>query len=253
MSFQRYLALGDSLSIDLYPALDRARAAAGSRDIDLRRGFGAASLLYFNQPFEWPEFEKRDLVTRFPGIAFRNHHHFSYPLQFPTDNYTTDGATTTTVLEQQARRVEASGETTLATLTVGGNDLLQAMHAASTTADPVRGMLERLTRIIAMLRERRPRLTLLLGTVYDPSDGTNDLGAGRLDREGAWLAEFNGAVRAMAAPAAGTLVADIHRHFLGHGITAPPAQRWYWSGLIFEPNARGASEVRRVWLEALAL
>lgn len=253
MSFQRYLALGDSISIDLYPALDRAHTSSGSRDLDLRRGFGAASLFFFNQAFEWPEFEQRDLGTRYPGIAFRNHHHFSYPQQYPTDNYTTDGATTSTVLEQQVRRVEASGEDTIATLTVGGNDLLQAMQTAEGAPNPVRGMLDRLARIIEMLRERRPRLTLLLGTVYDPSDGTNDLGAGRLDREAAWLAEYNTAVRAMAARQGGTRIADIHRHFLGHGITAPPGQRWYWRGLIFEPNARGASEVRRVWLDALAL
>ena len=49
-----------------------------------------------------------------------------------------------------------------------------------------------------------------------------------------------------------TLLADIHQRFLGHGVTARAEERWYWSGLIFEPNARGAREVAKLWMEALA-
>jgi hypothetical protein len=47
------------------------------------------------------------------------------------------------------------------------------------------------------------------------------------------------------------VLADVHRHFLGHGVTAPEDQRWYWRRNLIEPNARGASEIRRVWWEAL--
>jgi hypothetical protein len=38
---------------------------------------------------------------------------------------------------------------------------------------------------------------------------------------------------------------------LGHGISVPANERWYWSGLIFEPNARGAREVVNAWKELL--
>ena len=47
------------------------------------------------------------------------------------------------------------------------------------------------------------------------------------------------------------LLADVHRRFLGHGVTAPERDRWYWRRNPIEPNARGASEIRRVWLETM--
>ena len=41
------------------------------------------------------------------------------------------------------------------------------------------------------------------------------------------------------------------RHFLGHGMSAEESDRWYWRRSLIEPNARGASEIRHVWLDAL--
>jgi hypothetical protein len=46
-------------------------------------------------------------------------------------------------------------------------------------------------------------------------------------------------------------VADAHSHFQGHGVTAPAAERWYWKRNLIEPSAAGASEIRRLWLDAL--
>jgi hypothetical protein len=43
----------------------------------------------------------------------------------------------------------------------------------------------------------------------------------------------------------------VHRHFLGHGVTAAEADRWYWRRSLIEPNARGANEIRRLWIEVL--
>ena len=58
-------------------------------------------------------------------------------------------------------------------------------------------------------------------------------------------------------PIVGTtyMAPDVHRHFLGRGVTAAEGDRWYWRRNLIEPNARGASEIRRVWwalLEATA-
>jgi len=124
------------------------------------------------------------------------------------------------------------------------------MHLGSPTAPPrlVEGMIERVTRIVHDLAARLPNARILLGTVYDPSDGTNVLNGQRFDREAEWLARYNDAVRKLTDRKR-ILLADIHAHFLGHGVTAKPKDRWYWSGLIFEPSARGASEVRRLWLD----
>lgn len=244
-TFDRYIALGDSISIDLYPALD----VGGSSD---QRGLGAASLFHSNNDAMWPEFRGRDLKTIYPSLQYIDRHDFGRPGGYPTDNLTTDGATTADVLDRQLTHVTRSDERTLVTVTAGGNDMLQYLGTTRTPPDLVEGMKRKLRMIVEEIRKRRASSVILLGTVYDPSDGTNVLHGRRHDTEARWLAEFNDEVRRIAATAADIRLIDIHRHFLGHGITAPEGERWYWSGLIFEPNARGASEVRRLWLEAIA-
>jgi len=60
-------------------------------------------------------------------------------------------------------------------------------------------------------------------------------------------------VKALSDPPAVRPI-PIHDHFLGHGLSKPdPDARWYWRHSIIEPSACGASEVRRLWLEALGL
>ena len=252
--FTRYVALGDSMSIDLYPALDRAGVASATEAQTLRRGLGAASLLYRNDDEVWPDFAGRDLATRVPGLAYRNAHDLSAPARAAeTDNFATDGATTSHVLAYQLPKLPPSEEPTLVTVTAGGNDLLEFVGAADVPDTLVRDTIQRTRRIVTRLLEKRPNAIILLGTVYDPSDGTNDLGWGRLDREAGWLAAFNQAVRELATEVPAVRLADIQRHFLGHGLTAPANHRWYWPRLIIEPGLVGASEIRRVWLEALGL
>jgi hypothetical protein len=34
-------------------------------------------------------------------------------------------------------------------------------------------------------------------------------------------------------------------------VTAAEEERWYWRRSLIEPNALGASEIRRLWLETL--
>ena len=75
--FTAYVALGDSLSIDLYPALD-----AGETDVAVAlervavagavAPLGAASLFYRNDEARWPEEQGADLVSYYPGITFAN-------------------------------------------------------------------------------------------------------------------------------------------------------------------------------------
>lgn len=211
---KRYISLGDSISIDEYPARE-----TGIPDI------GAASLF------------ARDLAARFPGIRF--------------DNLTADGATSEDVLRYQLPRVLSSSDPVIVTVTAGGNDMLSNLGVPRPPVRLVEGIIERLTRIVDDLTLGLPNALIIIGTVYDPSDGTNVLYESRLDREAQWLVRVNDAIRELAATRANVRLADIHRHFLGHGLTAPEEERWYWSGLIFEPNAKGAAEVRRLWLAAL--
>jgi hypothetical protein len=47
------------------------------------------------------------------------------------------------------------------------------------------------------------------------------------------------------------MLAEVHAHFLGHGVSVLERERWYWRHNLIEPSARGASEIRRVWWDAL--
>ena len=103
------------------------------------------------------------------------------------------------------------------------------------------------------IRRLRPNATILLATVCDPSDGTallpglDDTTPVRLEA----LAAVNERIRQLAAGTPGARLADLHAHFLGHGTGAEEKERWYWRRSPLEPNAMGASEVRRVWLDTL--
>src|SRR5687768_8430558 len=135
MMFAQYIALGDSMSIDLYPALD-----AGETDVpvalewDARAGavapLGAASLLYRNDDARYPEFTGRDLVSRFPKLSYTN--------------LAEDGATIGDVFGSQLSQLEEAEDPTLLSLSVGGNDLLSAF---ANRPDP--GLLQGIVRDIA--------------------------------------------------------------------------------------------------------
>jgi lysophospholipase L1-like esterase len=209
-----YVALGDSISIDEYPFRETGK-----------RGLGAVSLF------------RADLEKHYSGLVFQD--------------LTADGATTEDVLRWQLPRVQPADDEAIVTITAGGNDMLMNLRSPRPPANLVADMIGRLEQIVAAVLEKIPRARVLLGTVYDPSDGTNVLYGERLDREAGWLAEFNEAVRRIAKSDRRITLIEIHRHFLGHGTSVPERDRWYWSGLIFEPNARGADEVRRLWLESI--
>ena len=253
MKFSHYIALGDSMSIDLYPALDVGEAAVA---VHLERAaragglapIGAASLLHANEDERWPEFAGRDLGSRFPGIAF--------------DNFTSDGATVGEVFAAQLPELPERDDSVLVTLTVGGNDLLSAF--ANRQGARGRDLMGRIVHDISraygelvdtIVREL-PNATILLTTVYDPTDRTGQApglfeGSGILPLQ--HLDTLNDHIRQTAATTPGARLADVHRHFLGHGITAPEAERYYWRRSLIEPSALGASEIRRVWLDALGL
>jgi lysophospholipase L1-like esterase len=246
--FSTYVALGDSMSIDLYPALD-----VGETDVsvnlerDSRAGavapVGAASLLYQNDDARWPDEQGSDLVARYPGIVLQN--------------LATDAATIGDVFGEQLPQLTASDEETLVTLTVGGNDLLSAFSNR-----PRATLLERIAHdvneayefLVDAIRRTRPNSLLLLTTVYDPSDRTGRI-PGVLEEVGTLpiyvLDGFNQHLRRLAEGTPNTTLADAYVHFLGHGATAPEDERWYWRRSLLEPNAQGSSEIRRVWRAAL--
>jgi lysophospholipase L1-like esterase len=246
--FREYVALGDSMSIDLYPALDAGEtdvAVALERDPSAGEvaPLGAASLLYRNDEAHWPDEIGRDLASRYAGITFTN--------------LAADAATIGDVFGGQLPELASSDEPTLVTLTVGTHDLLSAL------ANRPRGsLLERIARDVAnaydalldAIRAERPDSLVLVTTVCDPSDRTGLIpgvlsDAGRLPLTA--LDSFNAHIRALTREREGVALADAYLHFLGHGATAPEADRWFWRRSFLEPNAAGANELRRVWLETI--
>jgi len=252
--FARYVALGDSLSIDLYPARSAHPSGGDADPATLARGLGAAALLHANDDARWPEFAGRDLRTRHPGIAFHNTHVLDHAPTKPTDHWATDGATTVGVLAYQLHRVPASDEPMLVTVTAGRADVLQMTGAPKPPPALVDGIAARIERLVRTVRDKLPQATLVVTTAPDPSDGTGALDADTpFAREAAWLAEYNDRLRELAAATPHAVLADAAAHFAGRGNSAPPDDRWFWRGRPAELNARGASELRRVWLEALGM
>lgn len=248
MFFTSYVALGDSMSIDLYPALDAGEidvAVALERDAHAGNvaAIGAAALLYQNDDARYPEEQGADLVSRYPGITLQN--------------LAADGATIGDVFGEQIPQLEESDEPTLVTLTVGGNDLLSAMANR-----PRISLLEAIAKDVAdayellldSVRRIRPSSTIVLTTIYDPSDRIGRI-PGVLEDAGKLplriLDGLNEHIRSLARGTPNVALADVYVHFLGHGASVPETDRWYWRRSLIEPNAIGANEIRRVWRDVL--
>jgi lysophospholipase L1-like esterase len=241
MTTSFYVALGDSMSINLYPCLDlQGRGRIGAGDTP---GLGAASLFHRNLADFWPDFDGRDLESRESGIEKLD--------------LCVDGATISHTAAFQLPRVppQARERARVVTITAGGNDLLAGLYTGlDGLPGALRDAIERYHELVGTVVEHFPFATVILTSVYDPTDGTGEL-PGVSEELGALpmelLETFNDTVRDLARDTPGARLADVHRHFLGHGLTAPAADRWYWDMSPIEPAARGASEIRRLWLEAL--
>jgi len=232
-----YVALGDSMSINLYPQIDiRERLKR------VEPTAGAAALLFRNVDSLWPEFSGKDLRTRFPELHLQNH--------------ASDGATINAVTDEQLPEVTDPAGVSLATLTAGGNDLLGALALASEGADALRrevaDIQHRFSRLVTEIRTALPNALLIIATIYDPTDGTGLLWRDREPLPIELLTQINEHIRAVTRATTHAVLADVNLHFLGHGIHVAEAESWYWRPSPIEPSARGASEIRRVFWNAFS-
>jgi hypothetical protein len=183
-------------------------------------GVHPGQLLVRNDDRLFPEFRGQDLSSRGPARL---------------EHRARDGATVAGLPSQAAGLRAPDGS--IALLTVGGNDLLQGLVLDS--GPGIDTFAVALDRFLASL----PIRPVYLGNVYDPSfgdDARNFLGidpdlARRNHRR------INDAIATLAARY-GALV-DLHAHFL----TGDPS----WLTRTIEPSLRGASEVRRGFLQRL--
>ena len=153
---------------------------------------------------------------------------------------TLDGNTTQGVL---ADLVRAPAAADVVTLTAGGNDLLGGVLP--------RAILRRLHQIGERIQPLGARV--VINTIYDPSDGSNDVGRRELGLS--WLAtielrrRLNAVNRGIAQLAAerGFLLADLERLFHGHGL----ASNEPWFVQVIESNLAGATATAEHWYELL--
>jgi lysophospholipase L1-like esterase len=230
-----YVALGDSISIGDY--------AGGP-------GRGGASLLARNRADHFPHWCGRDLSARHPALRYHL--------------LAVDGGTTQSLLESQLPWLAAAGlAPAVVTLTIGGNDLLGAYGDTARAQAVVHTVLVRVGQALTRLKRlmRAAEDPVVVGTVYDPSDGSGD--ASRLGLP-PWpeavdvLAELNNGLRAVAVDHRAR-IAEIHDQFLGHGLAvgnpaqpeARPDNRALWYCDVIEPNAWGTDAVRARFWQAL--
>jgi hypothetical protein len=183
-------------------------------------GVHPGQLLVRNDDKLFPEFKGRDLRSRGPARL---------------EHRARDGATVAG-LALQAKGVKPDGES-VALLTVGGNDLLTGLAADSgAKASAFEISLEQFVR-------KLPIRPVLLGNVYDPTfgdDARNFLGIdARIARRN--HRRVNDIIASLASRY-GRLV-DLHAHFLAGNPS--------WFTRTIEPSLIGASEVRRMFLQAL--
>ena len=186
----RYLALGDSISVDEYTGV-----VGGGAVSQLARRLGA------------------ELV-----------------------NLTRDGEITDGVLADLARD---HGVVRIVTVTAGGNDLLSGRPAAAIVAN-LEQIAERLARLDA---------TVILNTIYDPTDGDDALGRELLGLPEETRVEFdtvNDAIKRLTRERR-FLLADLEWLFHGHGVASPDP--WYVG--VIEPGLPGATAIAEHWHELL--
>jgi lysophospholipase L1-like esterase len=153
---------------------------------------------------------------------------------------TRDGNTTHGVLADLARAPAAAD---LVTLTAGGNDLL--------FGELPRTILRRLHQITRLIQPLGARV--VINTIYDPSDGDNDLGRRELGLSRLATIELRRRLNAvnrgikMLAEKHGFLLADLEWLFHGHGLASTEP----WFVQVIEPNLAGASAIAEYWHDLL--
>jgi lysophospholipase L1-like esterase len=180
-------------------------------------GVHPGQLLVANDDERFPEFRGQDLQTH--GLARLEHR-------------AQDGGTLDS-LPRQVHGLRVNGPAA-AILTVGGNDLIRGL-----IRDPGPGITAWKRELEAFVHAL-PIRPVLLGNVYDPTFGNDELNF--LNVDPALGRRNHRAIDEAIADVAsryGALV-DLHAHFL----TGDPS----WFTHTIEPSLRGASEVRRAFL-----
>jgi lysophospholipase L1-like esterase len=240
----RAIFLGDSIT-----------AGYGLRE----RSNGYDQLMRANNDSKWPTYVGDTLEERFGEMEVLN--------------LAVSGATTTTLIGSQLGRVEgnlgatASGET-LVFITIGGNDMVDALlaiGAGTDTDESALAIVDNLAEIASFFQDSQrfpDGVRLYITNVYEPTDGT-----GQVDEcfFGLDLSAVQDSFDLLAdesrllAEDMGFSLVDLRGHFLGHGFRYDEEGDWYhpedpslwYQEDCIHPNSRGHHELRRLFLAAV--
>lgn len=245
-----FLGIGDSIT-DGY----------GATGYGTRKSFSYFNRLVSNPKGDSTGIEGRNLSNVFPNLT--------------ADNISVSGSVSEEHLQDQILPLKPfpPDVTGIVVMTSGGNDIIHqygeappkecAMYGATITqAEPwIRNFEKRLDTMVMEIKKRFPGgCHIFLANIYDPTDGTGDLGNTGLPP---WedglkvLAAYNDIIAACAEKHEHVHLVDIRTPFLGHGIhctkiwnrhyTPKDPRCWYHSN-IEDPNDRGYDAIRRVFL-----
>ncbi len=153
---------------------------------------------------------------------------------------TRDGNTTHGLLADLACSPRAAD---VITVTAGGNDLLGG--------DLPRAILHRLDQIAERIQPLGA--DVIVNTVYDPSDGDNEVGRRELGLSRLAAVELRRRLNALnrgikkLATEHGFLLAELEHLFHGHGV----ASNQSWLVQVIEPNLAGATAIADHWYDLL--
>ncbi|MHB1035996.1 MAG: SGNH/GDSL hydrolase family protein [Pirellulales bacterium] len=234
-------------------------------------GFGAsAGHSYFDRLAANPSDEFEDMRGISLGAVLPN---------LRTQNIARSGSTSIDHLDILDDQLEKQPADTfgLVVMTSGGNDLIHnygrmpphegAMYGATLAqARPwIAAYAKRLDAMVDRLEEAFPGgCMIFLGDIYDPTDGIGDAASAGLPdwSDGTAIhAQYQDAIRRLAARRKSVRVVPLYEEFLGHGIHC--TQFWrehyrsddphYWFAYNLEdPNERGYDAIRRLFLIEMA-
>jgi len=229
-------------------------------------GFGARrGYSYFDRLVSNPEGDSEDMLGKtlsavLPSLAAKN--------------ISASGTTSIQHLRKQVAHLAPQPADVLGivVMTTGGNDIIHnygltpprefAMYGSTLKQAEqwIANYEERLDEMVSRIKAAFPGgCHIFLANIYDPTDGTGDMGLTGLP---AWpdglsvLAAYNDIIVRCCETHNVVHLVNIHEPFLGHGIHC--TKFWlehyrtdgphYWYSIIEDPNERGYDAVRRLFL-----
>lgn len=221
----RYVALGDSISIDDYPDQECESTGNGAASLFARKLFDAGLI------DSWS----------------------SYPV---------DGAETGDI-HRQLKRAESLGnhnEVGLVSLTAGGNDIsfkcmgMKKPYPYGNEFNQIMNAVNfSFTTLVIDIRRLFPNALILVNSLYDPTDGL-----GRLPESCGMWAEIapmysvgrrslGTYIMSWSQRVKFTMFCDIFKLFDGKGMMINNAKGYYYDPFLIEPGAVGAQKIAELW------